>query len=375
MARAVEANPAAVAARTARAIDVGRPRRRRAAAQPRSRVRVRRGNAALGVHRDAAARALRQAAAPHRRGQRDARGHRRGDGAHHRGRARRRAARLLRGGRAPTRRVTIAQELEQLATRARDAAQERFQTGAAPRLEALQASLALAQAQNEVGAARGDAQRGARRAERAARLSARRRARAGRSARGGAAADARRRRRSRRSAGNAELQVLQKRIDEARARVDARPGDAPSGSVGHGEPDLRRARRVHLRAGAPAPASRCRSSRPASPTSPSPTRRSPRRSGPRRARRADHRRGRRRRSRARPPRGRPSIATRTRSCRPRCRWNRWPTSRTAPARPACRPTSRPLQAARDVRQRALQAGLDYQLALADLERAMGTPLK
>ena len=34
-----------------------------------------------------------------------------------------------------------------------------------------------------------------------------------------------------------------------------------------------------------------------------------------------------------------------------------------------------LQAAREIRQRALQAGLDYQLALADLERAMGTPLK
>jgi outer membrane protein TolC len=33
-----------------------------------------------------------------------------------------------------------------------------------------------------------------------------------------------------------------------------------------------------------------------------------------------------------------------------------------------------LQAARDVRQRALQAALDYHLALADLERAMGTPL-
>ena len=31
--------------------------------------------------------------------------------------------------------------------------------------------------------------------------------------------------------------------------------------------------------------------------------------------------------------------------------------------------------ARDRAQRALQAGLDYQLALADLERAMGTPLK
>ena len=34
-----------------------------------------------------------------------------------------------------------------------------------------------------------------------------------------------------------------------------------------------------------------------------------------------------------------------------------------------------MQAAREVRQRALQAGLDYQLALAELERAMGTPLK
>jgi len=36
---------------------------------------------------------------------------------------------------------------------------------------------------------------------------------------------------------------------------------------------------------------------------------------------------------------------------------------------------RTVQAAREIRQRALQAGLDYQLALADLERAMGTPLK
>src|SRR5262249_4999462 len=33
-----------------------------------------------------------------------------------------------------------------------------------------------------------------------------------------------------------------------------------------------------------------------------------------------------------------------------------------------------VQAAREVRRAALQAGLDYQLALADLERAMGTPL-
>src|SRR4029450_1630086 len=38
------------------------------------------------------------------------------------------------------RRVANAQELEAIEVRARDAAQDRFQTGAAPRLEALQAS-------------------------------------------------------------------------------------------------------------------------------------------------------------------------------------------------------------------------------------------
>jgi outer membrane protein, heavy metal efflux system len=56
---------------------------------------------------------------------------------------------------ASVRRVEVAQELESLATRARDAAQERFQTGAAPRLEALQSQLALAQAQNDTTSARG----------------------------------------------------------------------------------------------------------------------------------------------------------------------------------------------------------------------------
>ena len=54
------------------------------------------------------------------------------------------------------RRTEIAQELEGLAGRARDAAQERFQSGAAPRLESLQAALALAQAQNDVTSARGE---------------------------------------------------------------------------------------------------------------------------------------------------------------------------------------------------------------------------
>ncbi len=57
---------------------------------------------------------------------------------------------------ASVRRLDITQELEAIATRARDAARDRFQTGAAPRLEQLQAELALAQAQNEAVLARGE---------------------------------------------------------------------------------------------------------------------------------------------------------------------------------------------------------------------------
>jgi len=57
---------------------------------------------------------------------------------------------------ASLRRGEIAQDLETIAGRARDAAQERFQAGAAPRLEALQAQLAFAQAQNEAVTARAD---------------------------------------------------------------------------------------------------------------------------------------------------------------------------------------------------------------------------
>jgi outer membrane protein TolC len=34
-----------------------------------------------------------------------------------------------------------------------------------------------------------------------------------------------------------------------------------------------------------------------------------------------------------------------------------------------------LQAGREIRQRAVQAGLDYQVALADLERAIGTRIQ
>jgi len=57
---------------------------------------------------------------------------------------------------AALRRAEIAQDLETIAGRARDAAQERFQTGAAPRLEALQAQLAFAQTENDAATARAD---------------------------------------------------------------------------------------------------------------------------------------------------------------------------------------------------------------------------
>ena len=66
-------------------------------------------------------------------------------------------------------RLAATQELEAIQTRMRDAAQDRFQTGAAPRLEALQASLAGAGAERCSG---GPRQRGTRRTQRAARLPA-----------------------------------------------------------------------------------------------------------------------------------------------------------------------------------------------------------
>src|SRR3954470_24742164 len=52
-------------------------------------------------------------------------------------------------------RVQVTTELRGFAERTRNAARDRFESGAAPRLEALQAELALAQADNEQEAARG----------------------------------------------------------------------------------------------------------------------------------------------------------------------------------------------------------------------------
>jgi len=54
-------------------------------------------------------------------------------------------------------RLAILDELRQFASRAADAAQARFDVGSAPRLEALQAQLALAEADNELGSARATA--------------------------------------------------------------------------------------------------------------------------------------------------------------------------------------------------------------------------
>jgi outer membrane protein, heavy metal efflux system len=52
-------------------------------------------------------------------------------------------------------RLALLEDLQTLMMRARDAAQQRFDAGDAPRLEVLQAELALAQAQNQVVGARG----------------------------------------------------------------------------------------------------------------------------------------------------------------------------------------------------------------------------
>jgi outer membrane protein, heavy metal efflux system len=271
------------------------------------------------------------------------------------------------------RRVTIAQELEGIATRARDAAQERFQTGAAPRLEALQAGLALAQAQNDVAAAAGDVN--AARAELNALL-----AYPAESAPAladpleagplptaqGATGQA--------LAGNAELGVLQKRIEEERARVALaralrRPDPSVTGTLTYDSPGefvfgWRAAAAVALpvfTTGRPeiavAEATLARAV------------------ADRDARVAQI--------------GGAVTAALARAAAARQTLERY-RSEILPASlqveqmaeesyragqtglPAYLQT---LQAARDIRQRALQAGLDYQLALADLERAMGTALQ
>ena len=54
-------------------------------------------------------------------------------------------------------RLSLMQEMRDISIRARDAAQQRFDAGGAPRLEVMQAELALASADNDATAARGEA--------------------------------------------------------------------------------------------------------------------------------------------------------------------------------------------------------------------------
>jgi cobalt-zinc-cadmium efflux system outer membrane protein len=272
-----------------------------------------------------------------------------------------------------TRRVAIAQELEAIQTRARDAAQDRFQTGAAPRLEALQASLAFAQAQNEVAAARGDLN--AARTDLNALLAYPLDAaptladplEAGQLPNLEAATQ-------QVLAANAELQVLQKRIDEARARVALaramrRPDPTVSAAVTYDSPpDFV----VGWRAGAVIALPIFTTGRPEVAMAEATLNRVT----------AD------RQARVAQITGAVSAAlaraTAARQTVERYQIQILPASleveQMAEESYRVGQTGLPaylqtLQAARDIRQRALQAGLDYQLALADLERAMGTALK
>jgi len=274
---------------------------------------------------------------------------------------------------AATRRVDITQELETIATRARDAAQERFQTGAAPRLEALQASLTLSQAQNEASAARGEltAARADLNALLAYPLDA---APALNDPLEGGTLPTETVATQQTLAANAELQVLQKQIDEARARVSLaqalrRPDPTVSGSLTYDSPPdftygWRAAGTIALPifttgkpeiAVAQATLTKAIADRDA---------------------------------RAAQITGAVSAAF-ARATAARQAFDRYqneilPASvqveQLAEESYRAGQTGLPaflqaVQNARDIRQRALQAGLDYQLALADLEKAMGTPLR
>lgn len=271
------------------------------------------------------------------------------------------------------RRVAIAQELETIQTRARDAAQDRFQTGAAPRLDALQASLALAQTQNDVAAARGDLN--AARAELNALLGYPLEAApaladpldAGQLPTPEAATQ-------QVLAGNAELQVLQKRIDEERARVELakalrRPDPSVTASLTYDAPG----EFVYgWRAGAAVALPIFTTGRPEIAVAEATLART---TADRDARVAQIG-GAVSAALARATAARQTVARYQAEILPaslqveQMAEESYRSGQTG--LPAYLQT---LQAAREIRQRALQAGLDYQLALADLERAMGTPLR
>src|SRR5262245_38817421 len=274
---------------------------------------------------------------------------------------------------AADRRVTVAQELATIATRARDAAQERFQTGAAPRLEALQASLALAQADNEVTAARGGAS--AARAELNALLAyPAGAAPALADPLEGAALPTLEAVTQQALSANAELALLQTRIGEARARAAlARAMRHPDPSVtgaftydapGEFQYGWRAGAAIALPvfttgkadvAAADAGVVRAQAERDA---------------------RAAEITGAVAAALARASAARQSLERYRTEILP----NSLQVEQMADESYRAGQTGLPaylqtVQAAREVRRAALQTGLDYQLALADLERAMGTPLR
>ena len=274
---------------------------------------------------------------------------------------------------AANRRITIAQELETLATRARDAAQERFQTGAAPRLEALQAGLALAQAQNEVSVARGEAT--AARAELNALLAYPSDAAPSLAdALDGGPLPSLDAATQQTIASNAELNVLQKRIDEAKARAGLaralrRPDPSVMGALTYDAPgEFTTGWRVGANIALPIFTTGKADVTVADAT----------------VARAEADRQARLAAITGAVAAALAHATAAHQALDRYTTELLPASQQVEQMadesyragqtglPAYLQT---VQAARDVRTRALQAGLDYQLALADLERAIGTPLK
>ena len=198
-----------------------RRRRRRRTAESRRALRGVEGNAAAGDWRDAADRARRQAPAPGRRSRR----------------RRSRLATPISRASSPRSAATcaapisrpwprdlraqIADDLRALAQRARDAANARVVAGDVPRSDLTQSDLALANSENELVGARGEAMRDARRVERACSASRPIRRSTFADPLSTAARSSRRRRRSSwPTQSNVDLQVLDRQIAEQIAKVN-----------------------------------------------------------------------------------------------------------------------------------------------------------
>ncbi len=274
---------------------------------------------------------------------------------------------------AAARQVQMAQDLEALAMRARDAAQDRVQTGAAPRLEALQAQLVLSEAQNEAASARGDL------------VAARTELNTLLAYPAGAAPELSdpleagvlptvEQASQRAFGGNAELRVLALRVDEARARINLakamrRPDPSVAATVTYdAKPEFTTGWRLGGAIALPVFTTGRADVAVAEATL-------TRASAERDARSAEI---------AGAVAAAVARATAARQAVVRYQTEVLPASLQVEAMaqesysagqtglPALLQT---LQASREIRRRALQAGLDYQLALAELERAMGASLK